>query len=336
MAHITDYEKVKDFDDSALFVFDQNDKVGTRSMFARDMGGALLRMMSQEEINDILGEKPIDNRTDLLDYLDPMLTVADRKLIYRGRNLGTEFTEEQKTAIAAGTFRGLFLGDYWVIGDVKHRIVDFDYWYNIVTSLGESDQPETFKTHHLCMWPDNIVSFSSEGYTFCVYHTGNSLESVGTKIPNVYASVLSDSGFINSTITDFFGPNILSHPRISIVTIPSNDYSTWSQGWDIRKFENPDYMKLFGYCGLGRGDNTYPSLSQIAICGLLGAGSKWINEDNTISDGVILNEENRVAYWLDEPYSQSLIGAISWNGTIGHYVINNAGYGGIRPLYAVG
>ena len=50
--------------------------------------------------------------------------------IFRGKNLGTSVTAAQKAAIQDGTFKDLFLGDYWVINDVTWRIVDMDYWYN--------------------------------------------------------------------------------------------------------------------------------------------------------------------------------------------------------------
>lgn len=51
--------------------------------------------------------------------------------VYRGKNLGTTITDEQLSNIANGTFRDLFIGDYWTINNVKYMIADFDYMYNV-------------------------------------------------------------------------------------------------------------------------------------------------------------------------------------------------------------
>ena len=39
--------------------------------------------------------------------------------IYRGKNLGSAVTAAQWATIQAGTFKNLFIGDYWTINDVK-------------------------------------------------------------------------------------------------------------------------------------------------------------------------------------------------------------------------
>lgn len=49
---------------------------------------------------------------------------------YRGKNLGTVFTDEQKAAIKNGTFDDLFVGDYWTIGGFDWLIADINYWLN--------------------------------------------------------------------------------------------------------------------------------------------------------------------------------------------------------------
>ena len=46
--------------------------------------------------------------------------------IYRGKSLGSTVTDAQWTAIGAGTFDGLYIGDYWTIGNITYRIAAFD------------------------------------------------------------------------------------------------------------------------------------------------------------------------------------------------------------------
>lgn len=67
--------------------------------------------------------------------------------IYRGKNLGTRVTEAQWAEITAGTFRDLFIGDYWSIGGVNYLIAGFDYWLNT------GDTPCT--KHHVVVIPQN-------------------------------------------------------------------------------------------------------------------------------------------------------------------------------------
>lgn len=54
---------------------------------------------------------------------------ATHNMVYRGKALGTSVTSEQWAAIKAGTFKDLYLGDYWSIGGVDYIIAAFDYWY---------------------------------------------------------------------------------------------------------------------------------------------------------------------------------------------------------------
>ena len=66
--------------------------------------------------------------------------------IYRGKSLGSEVTAEQYAAIDAGTFEGLYIGDYWTIGGVNYRIAHFDYWLH----TGDTE----CATHHVVLVPD--------------------------------------------------------------------------------------------------------------------------------------------------------------------------------------
>ena len=54
---------------------------------------------------------------------------ATHNMVYRGKALGTSVTSEQWAAIKAGTFKDLYLGDYWSIGGMDYIIAAFDYWY---------------------------------------------------------------------------------------------------------------------------------------------------------------------------------------------------------------
>lgn len=71
--------------------------------------------------------------------------------IFRGKNLGSSLTAAQKTAIAAGTFEDMYIGDYWEINSVKYRIAHFDYWLNC------GDGSNVCTDHHVVVVPDSAL-----------------------------------------------------------------------------------------------------------------------------------------------------------------------------------
>jgi hypothetical protein len=70
--------------------------------------------------------------------------------IYRGKYLGAEVTAEQYAHIADGTFKDMYIGDYWTINGVNYRIGHFDYW------LRTGDTECT--THHILIVSDPRLS----------------------------------------------------------------------------------------------------------------------------------------------------------------------------------
>ena len=85
--------------------------------------------------------------------------------IYRGKSLGSSVTAEQWAAISDGTFRDLYIGDYWTISGKVYRIAHFDYWLN----FGDT----ACSQHHIVVVPDanmydakmNNTNTTEGGYT---------------------------------------------------------------------------------------------------------------------------------------------------------------------------
>jgi len=84
--------------------------------------------------------------------------------IYRGKNLGTSVTADQWAEIAAGTFKDLYIGDYWVINGKTWRIAGFDYWLN----YGDT----ACNTHHVVIVPDENLKVA-DGSTTHYMNTSN-------------------------------------------------------------------------------------------------------------------------------------------------------------------
>ena len=148
---ITDYEKVQALAASNIFLLDGPN--GTKTIAADALAKALIGLLSSKDfiggvnlseltqINELVsgnklligtadGNKAIAAEDALFAMLDSFAPVELRRVIFRGKNLGTALTAVQKAAIKDGSFKGMFLGDYWSIGGRIWRIVDMDYWYN--------------------------------------------------------------------------------------------------------------------------------------------------------------------------------------------------------------
>ena len=70
----------------------------------------------------------------LTDNFNKLNFVADNagfhNSIYRGKSLGTSVTAEQYARIADGTFKDMYIGDYWTINGVQYIIAAFNYYHN--------------------------------------------------------------------------------------------------------------------------------------------------------------------------------------------------------------
>ena len=128
--------------------------------------------------------------------------------IYRGKKLGTSVSADQYSEISAGTFKDMFIGDYWEINSVKWRIAGFDYW------LHHGDTECT--THHIVIVPDTCIATSVQmnnsnttagGYVGSNYYTGANSNTgkatAKTAIENAFGSahILSHREYLTNAIT---------------------------------------------------------------------------------------------------------------------------------------
>ena len=102
--------------------------------------------------------------------------------IFRGKNLGTSFTAAQSTAIKAGNFADIMVGDYWTLGGKVYRIAGVDLAYR----CGDT----SLDTHHVVVVPDanmysaamNDTNTTEGGYVGSAMRTTNLAEATNTFI----------------------------------------------------------------------------------------------------------------------------------------------------------
>ena len=128
-------------------------------------------------------------------------TPVGKSGIYRGANLGTgatfsaASTSAQRSAIADGTFTGLFVGDYWTINNRIYRIADFNYW--------KHSGDVNFNVNHIVIVPDSALG---EGKMNASAITDGAY--AGSKLYSDSSSALNTA---RTTIADDFGGYLAQH-----------------------------------------------------------------------------------------------------------------------------
>lgn len=142
-----------------------------------------------------------------------MDNAATHNMVYRGKALGTSVTSEQWAAIKAGTFKDLYLGDYWSIGGMDYIIAAFDYWYKCGNTA--------CNTHHAVVIP------RSQLYTY-KFNPTNTTEG-GYVGSDLYKNGLTQA---KTTFNTAFGSaHILNH-REFLVNAVTNGKPTGSDWYD--------------------------------------------------------------------------------------------------------
>lgn len=321
---ITDYEKVQTLDSSNMVLIDGNN--GTKTILVADFIKSLIGLISSQDfisgvnlseltqinaltaddkllIGTAEGNKAIGADDALFAMLDAFIPKEQRRMIYRGKNLGAVVTEEQKANIKNGTFKGFFLGDYWTIGSYTWRIVDFDYWYN----CGDT----AFTTPHLVIMPDkplynaqmNETNITTGGYTGSLMYTEN-LDQ---------AKTLAASAF---------GDLILTHREY--LTNAVTDGHASAGAWFDSTLDLPNEIMMYGchvYAAMNNGTviptNYTIGKTQLALF--------------TVVPKLI---SNRATFWLRDVVSSAYFACVHGNGFTYYYGASNSF--GVRPVFAIG
>lgn len=321
---ITDYEKVQTLDSSNMVLIDGNN--GTKTILVADFIKSLIGLISSQDfisgvnlseltqinaltaddkllIGTAEGNKAIGADDALFAMLDAFIPKEQRRMIYRGKNLGAVVTEEQKANIKNGTFKGFFLGDYWTIGSYTWRIVDFDYWYNCGDTV--------FTTPHLVIMPDkplynaqmNETNITTGGYTGSLMYTEN-LDQ---------AKTLAASAF---------GDLILTH-REHLTNAVTDGHAS-AGAWFDSTLDLPNEIMMYGchvYAAMNNGTviptNYTIGKTQLALF--------------TVVPKLI---SNRATFWLRDVVSSAIFARV---GSGGFTAYDGASYSnGVRPVFAIG
>lgn len=322
---ITDYEKVTELLANNVLLVDGDG--GTKTILARDLLKALVAVSSSQDylakmdisqltqVNTVSASdrillasggsnKGITVNDAFWGILDAVISVEQRRNIFRGKNLGTAFTAAQKAEIKAGTFKGFFIGDYWSIGDRIWRIVDINYWLN----SGDA----SCTTPHLVIMPDqslysakmNETNITTGGYVGSQMYTAN-LANAKTLVNSAFGSA-----------------NILNH-REYLTNAVTNGYPS-AGAWYDSTVELPNEIMMYGslvFTPAGDGSfvpNRYTiDKTQLALMKMY---PRFINP-------------GRYWYWLRDVVSSARFALVYDRGSA-NYSLASSSYG-VRPVFGL-
>lgn len=322
---ITDYEKVQALAASNIFLLDGPN--GTKTIAADALAKALIGLLSSKDfiggvnlseltqINELVsgnkllvgttdGNKAIAAEDALFAMLDGFAPVELRRVLFRGKNLGTALTAAQKAAIKDGSFKGMFLGDYWSIGGRIWRIVDMDYWYN----CGDT----AFTSHHLVIMPDEAlynVQMNTTNVT-----TGGYVDSA------MYKSNLANAKTI---VNAAFQGSVLTHREYLCNAVANGRPS--GGAWFDSSIELPNEPMMYGHPHFSptSDGSTVPSIYTI---------SKTQLALFMVCPRFIVNRSYN--QWLRDVVSSASFAVVSYDGVT---TFNSASVSlGVRPVFPVG
>ena len=222
--------------------------------------------------------------------------------IYRGKSLGSSVTTAQYSAISAGTFDDMYIGDYWTIGGVNYRIAAFDYYLN----CGDTSCTK----HHVVLVPDTCL------YNHVMNDTNITTGAyVGSKM---YTEGLEQA---KTTIKAAFSGHVLSK-RIYLSNATANGRASAGAWCDSEVDLMCEHM-VYGngvFSPVSDG-TTIPNNYRVEKSQL----PLFQHEPSRIC--------NRVSWWLRDVISASHFASVGANG---HAHSHGASYSyGVRPAFCI-
>lgn len=268
---ITDYSAITSFTDEHIMLVDGG-TTGTRKILISDAIYAALHLGAAE----------------------------NHRMVFRGKNLGESLTQQQLTAIKAGTFDDLWLGDYWLIDGIRYRIADFDYWYNTGSTA--------LTSHHILIVPDTNLynaAMNDSAITTGAY--------VGSKM---YTTNLAQA---KSRINSAFSTNVISHKEY--FTNAMADGAPSAGTWYDSTVDLMNEVMVYGsYMEMPSGSNVKRYTIDKTQLALFAACPRFVNTGGS--------------YWLRDAVSNTAFANVEYYGSATTANANTSS--GVRPVFAIG
>lgn len=226
--------------------------------------------------------------------------------IFRGKNLGSAPTTEQYNNIKNGTFKGIWLGDYWSNSSVIYRNAGCDQFYNI----GDSN----YNTHHVVVLTDNNV-LNANGTDAHYMQNDNTIPANGYIGTKMWTDTLPNS--VLPVFQKVFGDHLFTHRELLCSSASDGKGNGWA--WTDVTVNIPNQVMVYGTQAWIQPDYNsvgYQIGSRHQILPLFIA-----------RPDLVINREN---YWLSDITSSETVADVNNNGNA---VYDSASYpwSGVRP-----
>lgn len=236
----------------------------------------------------------------------PEIAAEMHRTTFRGKNLGSAVTAAQKAAIVDGSFKDLFVGDYWIISGITWRIVDINYWMN----SGDT----AFTANHLVIMPDsplynaqmNATNITTGGYPGSAMRTANLVSA-------------------KETITAAFPSGLVKTKRNYFANAVTNGKPS-AGAWYDSDIDLPNEINMYGsyIFAVGNDGTTIPALYTIDKQQFAAFAIK----------PVLVNPNRSYSQWLRDPVSATIFALVVYYG---HATNGSASSSyGVRPCFAIG
>ena len=296
--------------DNDLLVLRLADGTGTKAITVGALREAIAGDISQletedkdsvvEAINELVARIAEDEEN-----LEPLNYdgAGAHNAIYRGKNLGTAFTAAQSAAIRDGSFKDLYIGDYWTIDGTVYRIADFDYF------LRSGDTECT--THHAIIVPD--VNMDTQKMNDSNVTTG---AYVGSKM---YTTNMATAKA--KIKADFGSAHILAHREYLANAVSNGKQSAGA--WYDSEIELMTEQMVYG------GSVFAPGCDGSTVPALYTIGCKQLNLFRHRPDLI----SNRQTYWLRDVVSAADFAYVHLSGSC--IYTNASAAHGVRPAFPI-
>lgn len=270
----------------------------------RDIMGELASLTTEEKANLVSAINEVKAQSNDIEAQVAKVTYDNagaHNSIFRGKYLGSSVTAEQYVNIQNGTFKDLYIGDYWTIGGINWRIAAFNYYRNTGDSLVPSN--------HITIVPDTQL-----------YDYGMNPTNITT---GGYANsdmVLNGLEQAKTTIRGMFGNHLIKHRQLLSNATTDGEASGWI--WVDSEVDLMSEIMVYGSVVWGEstiggsGYNIGVGKSQLPLFAL---NPQSIN--------------NRQSYWLRDVVSATHFARVSYDGTATYYSASLAL--GVRPAFSI-
>ena len=230
--------------------------------------------------------------------------------IFRGKNLGSAPTTEQYNNIKNGTFKGIWLGDYWSNGGRIYRNGGANYF-------GQSGDNST-PANHILVIPDSVV-LSADGSTTKYMQDTNTIPETGYIGTKMWTDTLPNSAL--PIFSNIFGSHILSHREL-LCNGASNGVAT-SWAWTDVSINIPNQAMVYGHTPWKQGvyGDGYQTGNRKTLLPLFAVRPDLVHTK--------FND-----YWLSDLTSSTAFAAVDTHGHADYYSASRP-WNGVRPYVII-